>query len=538
MKLRDYQVRVLGELTEWFNRNDDGGDPIVEACVGAGKSVMIAEWCRAALTDYPGTRILMVVHVKELCQQNLDKLLTIWPDAPAGVHSASIGRKDLGEDIMYATIGSVYRKAHLLGRVDMVLVDECHLIGPNDATMYRQLIDELRTYNPFMRVIGWTGTAFRGDGLWLTHHGLFRGVAARVGMRELLDQGYLSPLTIEETGDDGRIDASGVKMSGGDYVVSSLAAAADKEALVEAACDEIVRRAAARKRWLVYGCTIAHAEHIRDALERRGIDVGMVTGKTPKGEREDTIDDFRAGRLRALVNVAVLTTGFDAPEVDCIAMLRPTKSPVLYVQIAGRGMRIAPGKTDCLWLDFTSTTLDLGPVDLIKGANPKPKGIAPHKFCDSCGASNPTGALACSACGVAFPPPAEPDRIKHSTRAGFASVLGPDIRWHPITSVGYDHHEGRDGKPDSLRVSYWSGLRRVASEWVCVEHQGYARAKAEQWWQKRALRPYAGKDVPRTVFNAVTQSGYLREPVRLLVSTEGKWPEIIEFDFGEQEVAA
>ena len=113
MILRDYQQRAIDELWQWF-RNHPQGNPIVEACVGAGKSVMIATLIRDALIQWPGTRILMVVASHELCAQNLDKLLRVWPEAPAGVHSAGLGRKDLGRDVLYATIGSVARKAHLL----------------------------------------------------------------------------------------------------------------------------------------------------------------------------------------------------------------------------------------------------------------------------------------------------------------------------------------------------------------------------------------------------------------------------------------
>ncbi len=126
--LRPYQESALQDLWGWFERHDDG-DPVVEASVGAGKSVMIAELCRRAIEAYPETRILMVVHVKELIEQNLAKLLQIWPSAPVGVYSASVGSRQLGRAITYATIGSVAKRAHQLGRVDLMLVDECFVAG-------------------------------------------------------------------------------------------------------------------------------------------------------------------------------------------------------------------------------------------------------------------------------------------------------------------------------------------------------------------------------------------------------------------------
>lgn len=532
LTLRPYQSKVLDDLWTWFTANEEG-NPIVEAAVGAGKSILIAELCHRALTTYPGTRVLMCVHVKELCEQNLQKLLTVWPMAPAGVHSASMGRKDLDRDILYATIGSVYTKAHLLGRVDLMLVDECHLISDSSQTMYRQLIDDLRLYNPGMRVIGWTGTAFRGDGIWLTQGSLFTHVAAKVTMAELLRDNYLAPLVLAPT--TAQIDSDGVKTAGGDYVVSALASRADKPELVAEACAEIVRIGADRKKWLIFAVTVAHAQHITDELRQaHGVLCDLVTAKTSKRERERLLFNFKSGRLRALVNVAVLTTGFDAPEIDLIALLRPTRSPVLYVQIAGRGMRTAPTKTDCLWLDFTDTTATLGPVDAVKGrVRPPPKegGGAPFKYCGECGNPSPVAAVVCVSCSHAFPLPEIRDA--HGTQTGTAAVLstaeGPV--WHSVTRVGYSVHDGsRNDKPDSLRVDYWSGWRVVGSEWVCLEHTGYAQKKAAAWWERRM-----GMVIPTSVGEALLFCNQLLEPGRIAVQRNGKFNEVISYEFARAQ---
>jgi len=535
LALRPYQERVLDDLWRWFEEHHDG-DPIVEACVGAGKSVLIAELCRRAIAQVHDARVLMLVHSKELIEQNLAKLLQVWPGAPVGAYSAALGARQLGRAITYATIGSVYKRAHELGRVDICMIDECHLVGPDEQTMYRRLIGELRALCPHMRVIGWTGTAFRGDGVWLTQQGLFSHVAARIGMTELLRDGYLAPLVTMGTAT--QIDTTGVRLQGGDYVVSALAQASDKAELVRAACAELVRLAAERRRWLVFAVTVAHAEHLAAELSSaHGIACAVVSAKTPKAERAATIAAFRAGRLRALVNVAVLTTGFDVPELDCIALLRATKSPVLFVQVAGRGMRTAPGKADCLWLDFTDTTATLGPVDAIKGrAKPAPRGdaaeqVAPMKHCDECGNPSPTAVLQCAHCGHMFP---EPERVRHDTSADTAAVLSCGPQWHSITSVYYRHHEGRDGKPDTLRVDYFSAWKLVASEWVCLEHPpGFARSKANAWWDKRGQQP-----TPRTIDEAIERSAELREPGRIAIQQNGRYAEVAGYEFARQEAAA
>lgn len=534
LTLRPYQSRVLEELWQWFAAHPDG-DPIVEACVGAGKSVLIAELCRRAIAQHPGTRILMLVHSKELIEQNLHKLLAVWPGAPIGIYSASVGQRQLGRQITYATIGSIYKRAHELGHLDLIMVDECHLIDDSETTMYRRLIDGLRSLCPALRVIGWTGTPFRGDGVWLTQGELFTHVATRITMRELLDAGYLAPLVRAQTA--ARIDTSSVRMQGGDYVVSALAKASDKVDLVRAACAEIVRLAAERQRWLVFAVTVEHAQHIADELRgTHGVACAVVSAQTPHGERAALISAFRAGRLRALVNVAVLTTGFDVPEIDCIALLRATRSPVLYVQIAGRGMRTAPGKRDCLWLDFTDTTATLGPVDAIKGRNrpaARTGGAAPFRYCDECGNPNPTAALACAHCGHAFPPP---ERVNHTHAADTASaVLSTEIVWHSVTRIDYSRHAGKDGKPDTLRVDYWSTWKRVASEFICLEHTGYARTKAEHWWRQRSDRA-----APDTIDEALQRirARELREPSPIAVQMDGKYPRVVSCRFGIQQEAA
>lgn len=534
LTLRPYQETVLTDLWAWFERHAEG-DPIVEASVGAGKSVLIAELCRRALATYPETRILMVVHVKELIEQNLAKLLQIWPQAPVGVYSASVGSRQLGRAITYATIGSIAKRAHQLGQVDLMLVDECHLISANEATMYRKLIDELRRYCPAMRVIGWTGTAFRGDGIWLTQQGLFTHVAARITMAQLLKDGYLAPLVGASTAT--RIDTHDVKVVAGEFVVSSLAKATDKAELVKSACAELVRLAADRRKWLIFAVTVQHAHHLADELRNvHGVPCAVVSAETPKAEREATIAAFKRGSCRALVNVAVLTTGFDAPEVDCIALLRATKSPVLYVQIAGRGMRTAEGKTDCLWLDFTDTTETLGPVDAIKGrAKPKPRDGqgqgAPSKTCDSCGNPSPTAVLSCPHCGAMFP---ESERVTHSATVSMASPLESGPQWHSVTRVLYRRHEGKDGKPDSLRVDYWSGIRLAAIEWVCIEHPtGWARSKAQAWWNARGT-----KVAPDSVEEALERKAELREPARIQTRKNGKYDEIVNLEWPPSQAAA
>lgn len=547
MKLRDYQAKVLDDLWNWFHKHDSG-NPIVNAVVGAGKSILIAALAQRAMTEYPGTRILVIVHQKELLEQNLEKLQAVWPEAHVGIHSASKGRKDLHHDIIYATIGSIYKKASQIGRIDLVLADECHLINSKEAGIWRSFLSELKRYNPNVRTIGWTGTPFRGDGVWLTagDEPLFYGIAAKVTMRELIDLGFLAPLV--PGGVQMTMSAEGVAVVNGDYKISELAARVDREELINAACDEMVALAANRKRWLVFCVTVDHARNVCRALLARGIKADVVSAETPKSERERIIDDFRAGRIRALCNVAVLTTGFDVPAVDCIALLRNTKSPVLYVQIAGRGMRVLGaniqesaqrGKSDCLWLDFTDTTSKLGPVDAIQGRGPKRKmtGDRPMKLCEECGSLNHVSARNCSECGAAF------EMIEsdpHGTMVSNAAILSGQraLTRYTVDRVTYAKHQ-KPGKPPSLRVEYWHGLRVVAKEWVGIESDSsYGLARASHWWYSRTQGP-----TPETVDAAIDQADmfklgtlvpYVSEPSAIIVDESGKYPEIKGFEWEKE----
>lgn len=528
---RPYQTRVVEDLWNWFYSHQEG-HPVIEACVGAGKSMLVAMIAQRAMTEYPGTRILVIVPSKELLTQNLEELYKVWPEADAGVYSASVNKKQLGKALTYATIGSVAKKAAVLGRVDMILADECHGISTADTGMWRRLISDLQRYGSPVRVVGLTGTPFRGNGTWLTdgEAPLFTHVCSRVTIRELLELGFLSPLTTVET--QTHIDTSDVRTVAGDYAIGDLARASDKDELVQAACDEIVVMGASRRRWLVFCVTIEHAEHVCSALQQRGVAAAVVTGETPATQRDKAIADYRAGRLRCLVNVAVLTTGFNVKEVDFLVLLRATRSPVLYTQIMGRGLRIADGKTDCLVADFTDTIEVLGPVDEIQGKarSGKRKGEAPVKICEHCGNPNPTAVLECVECGAAFP---EPERIKHGHKASAAAVLSsqrPGFETVEVDDVVYRLHH-KANSVSSLRVDYRQGLMTVATEWCCLGHSGFPRRKAESWWAQRATIGAIPKDAEEAMEWLDYDKSILRVPRRLTLSRSGKYPDIVSYDF-------
>jgi DNA repair protein RadD len=198
----------------------------------------------------------------------------------------------------------------------------------------------------------------------------------------------------------------------------------------------------------------------------------------------------------------VLTTGFDAPNVDCVALVRPTLSAGLYYQMVGRGFRVHPGKADCLVLDFGGNVLRHGPLDRIKVREREARGSGPGpaKECPACHSLIAAGYARCPDCGHAFPPP---ERAKHEASASQARVLsvGVTTTTHAVRDVFYSVHTKRgagDGAPKTMRVDYRVGFNRFKTEWVCFEHQGYPRQRAAAWWGRRSPGP-----VPATARQAV-----------------------------------
>jgi DNA repair protein RadD len=278
---------------------------------------------------------------------------------------------------------------------------------------------------------------------------------------------------------------------------------------------ELVQKARyhSRKSWLIFAVSIKHAEHILEQLLDQDVEAAMITGKTPKTERAKTIAAFKAGKITALVNVAVLTTGFDAPNCDLIALLRPTVSPVLYVQIAGRGMRTNEGKENCLWLDFTDTTERLGAVDTIKGRNkPKLKNSESDsqgvKICPSCEAENAPASKFCIECGeqlrddVVF-------KVKAASSDSAVLSTQEKPREFVIDQWFLNHYTSKKGNEMLELCYYLHSLRpNMIKRWISFEGVDFMVSIANKWW----LNHGGQLPLPTTNDEAVTRFSELPQP--------------------------
>jgi DNA repair protein RadD len=364
MQLRDYQQRAIEGLFQYFEHSS--GNPLIIAPTGSGKSVIIGALCKLIVETWPDQRLMVLSHVKELLEQNYDKITSFWPQAPVGLYSAGLGKRQSRDPITVASVQSVYKKPHIFGWRDLLLIDECQLLSPDSDSMYQAFIAGLKQINPRLKVVGLTATAYRLK-TGMLHEGqgrLFTDVAVEISLLELLEAGHIALLKTRPS--ETQADLTGVGLVAGEFNARESEAAMDKEALTSAALDEIFALASDRKSWLFFCSGVGHAEHVTEALRLRGVDAATVTGDTPDEERAAILKAFKAGTLRAVTNANVLTTGFDAPNIDLLVLLRPTTSPGLYTQILGRGMRTATGKQNCLVLDYAGNIERHGPITHVK----------------------------------------------------------------------------------------------------------------------------------------------------------------------------
>jgi DNA repair protein RadD len=480
--LREYQRRAIDMLYAWLEKN--AGHPCLVLPTGSGKSHIVAALCKDAVQNWPETRILMLTHVKELIQQNAEKMRQHWPGAPLGIYSASLRRRQLDEPITFAGIQSIISQMDKIGHVDLVIIDECHLVNHKEHGSYRVLIDHLAKVNPSLRVVGLTATPYRlGHGMITDAPALFWDLIEPVSVEELIYKGFLSPLRSKATA--AKIDVGGVHKRGGEYIEAELQAAADTDALNTSTVDEVIARSEGRKAWLFFCTGVRHAERVRDELRKRGITAECVLGDTSPAERDRIIADFRAGRVRALTNANVLTTGFDYPDIDLIALLRPTCSPGLYVQMVGRGMRLKSEAKDCLVLDFAGCVATHGPIIAVQPPRKPGKGTAPPamtKTCPNCDEVVALSVRKCPVCDYEW----QMQPVKLELRDD--DIMGRDGKTMAVKNWSWRKHVSRTSGKEMLAVSYYPAdyAAPVVVEYLPIMHDGYAGQKSRGQLMKMA----------------------------------------------------
>lgn len=532
MQLRDYQQKTIDDIYKWFGKNSTG-NPCVVLPTGSGKSIIIAALIKDAMDNWPTSKIMLLCHVKELILQDAEKLLGLWKQAPLGIYSAGIGEKQFDKQITFAGIQSIWRHAERVGHVDLILIDECHLINHSDQGQYREFLSGLLKINPDLRIIGLTATPYRlGHGM--IHEGedtLFNAIIEPTSIEHLVYNGYLAPLRSKHTSSE--IDVSGVAKRGGEFVAGALERAVDREEITRAIVTESLSRAEGC-RSIIFFCTgVDHAEHMCAELTSRGVSAACVTGKTAKTDRERILKDFRSGAIRALTNANVLTTGFDAPDIDCIVMARPTMSPGLYVQMAGRGMRLKSHTDHCLVLDFAGNVSRHGPITAIEPPS-NGGGPAPTKDCPECEEIVFAGVMTCPTCGHQFPASVKEPEEKAPPRLHNDDIMGLHPREMSVSDWQWRGHVSRaSGKP-MLTVTYY-GTTSVL-EYLPVLNDGPFGEKMRALLVR--ISHESKVSLPRMELSDVNDMSVLADalnagtpPQRIKYRKEGKFFKVLEREF-------
>ncbi len=519
MQLRYYQSDCIAALYEWLYTNPE--NPLCVLATASGKSVIIAQLIKTMLQQYPETRIICAIDTKELVDQNYKKLLELWQHAPAGVCSAGLGRKQFKNQILFAGIQSIYRHANKVGNCDILIVDEVHMANLNEDSMWCKFITEL---NP-KRIIGFTATPYRNDcGLIYTgENAIFGGIAYEYTIKQGIKDKFLAEIVPK--GMSTHFDTKNIKVNGGDFAEGELQEAVNIEAKNLAVCDEIEAYGKDRKGWLIFSAGREHAKELHNILESRGHKGAYVLGDTPDDKRDQYIIDFKAGRLQYLVNNAVLTKGFDAPHIDLIAAVRPTKSIVLWVQQIGRGLRLAEGKENCLLLDFAENVNRFGLLDEIVFSDKKKsdkEGVPPVKTCPECDSILAASIMECPYCGHVFPKP-EPE---FNSKAYDGVMLSTQVQaeWKVVTGMIISKHKSKNPIP-TLKIEYACENFERYFEYICLEHEGYARSKAVRWWVDNATIP-----APKDIDDALLRGIEVIQPSKIKVIQEGKFWRVLARD--------
>lgn len=560
---RFYQIEAMNAFLQALNELED---PVIAMPTGTGKSGVIALICEALLKLFPGMRIVVATHVKELVKQDANAMLKVWKQAPIGIFSAGLKQKQAEMPITFCSIQSAAKAAARFGKVHLVLIDEAQALSPKEESNYQKFLAALRLFNPKLRVGGLTATPYRRKMGMIVDDGLFSKICYDItglyAFNKMIEWGYLAPLLAKPT--SFVFDVSQVRQTGGDFNQKELHNVVDREDKTEIALQEALQVLHDRNHIIVFGSGIDHVTNITNMLRSWGENAVMVHSKLPEHERDANIEAFTAGGAngaRWIVNDGVLTTGFDSPWVDGIVDLAPTTSPGLHVQKYGRGTRPyfcdaegnsledlfdlntnegriaaikASPKHNCRVLDFAGNIARLGPINDPKIPNPKKgkkTGELIMKICPECGAYNFAAARFCcnteEDCEHEFQFDSKLE-ITAGTEEVIRKTNAPapaEMHWFPVDRVVYDRLVRPFQKPE-MKVYYHCGLRRF-SELVSIESGGWAEKKAKAWWNARL----PGYDPPPTTEDGLTATALLKEPTHIYVHTNATWPRVINYSF-------
>lgn len=387
--LRPYQQDAVSATLKHFRA--ERTPAVIVLPTGAGKSLVIAELARLAKG-----RVLVMAHVKELVEQNHAKYLSFGLEA--GIFSAGLNRKDSDQKVIFGSIQSIARAPEdFFKSFSLLIIDECHRVSIEKDTQYFQVITQLQKQNHEICILGLTATPYRLGQGWIyqtnlpkklqqtTEDRFFKKCIFELSIRFMIKNNFLTP-PISIDSPVACYDFSSLKLKGTQFLITQVEELLkDQKRITPIIIQNIMDMAKDRKGVMIFTSSVNHAKEILQSLPAKIS--ALVVGDTESHERDEIVEAFKQQKLKYLVNVSVLTTGFDAPHVDVIAILRPTESVSLYQQIVGRGLRLSPEKTDCLILDYTGQGHDLFSPE-IEDDKPSSQSVQVEIICPECGVAN------------------------------------------------------------------------------------------------------------------------------------------------------
>tara|TARA_R100000808_G_scaffold1584_1_gene7069 strand:- start:11726 stop:13396 length:1671 start_codon:yes stop_codon:yes gene_type:complete len=401
MILRPYQEVAVKDASKAL---DEYGNTLVVAPTGAGKTIMLS--ALAGKRHKKGKRTLILQHRDELVSQNNIKFNKVNENISTSIVNGKV--KNWEGEVVFSMVQTMSRENNLNGRpkFDLVIVDESHHVA---APTYKKIINAVKKDNDKVEIVGFTATPNRGDGKGL--RSIFNNCSHQIELATLIREGFLVPLKAFVIDIGVREDLSKVRKLTSDYDMEQVDSIMNRRVINERVVDEWEEKAGDRKT-IVFCSTISHAKGLLSSFRERDILADIVTGETPSEERAEILHDLEYKDLQVVVNVAVLTEGFDAQAVSCIILTRPCSYKSTMVQMIGRGLRIVDPsihpnviKKDCVVLDFGTSILTHGGLDdgiNLDGAIPKEDLEAPVKICPNCEASVPLRVSVCPFCSSPF----------------------------------------------------------------------------------------------------------------------------------------
>lgn len=512
LTLRPYQHEAIERLMASLHQ---GEYPVCSMPTGSGKTILLAELCNRL-----EGRILIVTHRRELIQQNHATIETFGHDS--GIYSAGLSRRDTDARVIVAGVASIYKRMAELqasGPFRYVILDECH-VGLSDPCG-NMMGDHVLHACWHAQRVGLSATPYRlpdvpvwGPDMWFTN------LASHHGILELTEQGYLCRLVGVQTAAAPNLEH--VRVRGGDYALGDLSQASSEESVVNAALDEILYLAQDRKHVLLFAVDVSHAGVVAEAMRERGEAPEVVTGTTPSEERAEILTRFKSGSLRWLINVGVLSTGFDSPNVDSVAILRSTMSRSLFTQMIGRASRLHPEKANALILDCGQNIQRHAPIDGIPRAMRSPalaevQAEAEKRQRAKRERERKVRHEAMVAVGIdPLGDSTEQAEVVHVERMSYA--LRPASKY-----------PGRQNLLVSYRGRTAGGRSRSVTQFVLLQYPGRPKQEAMAWFLRR------GMAMPAEPRRALAMAWDSPVPETIVVQREGPWDRLIMERFRECE---